>query len=337
MRPVLSIIVPTYNMENYLRQNLNIYLGNAFSEALEVIIIDNSSDDLSGDIADEFASRDPKLFKVIHKENNGYGSSINLAILLAKGKYIRIVDADDWVEKDALKELITYLKDCNADLVETNYTIYHMKSGKRVSVNVLPDAAEYGKIYCNIEIALNPFPTMHSTTFRTEFLRNQHICLLNNTYYVDEQLMILTYMKARSIVYYSCNLYRYRFDNISQSVSYQNMGRRYLERERVIKSCIEAYLCNEKNGLSFNKCKEQISRNIGNHYTTLYMYVKPRKKGRKLADKWSIYLQKNVPELYVDVVKKTKILKLLNFFHTSLPMYNILKNFYYLLHRYNLA
>ena len=75
----LTVAVPTYNMEKYLRQNLYSLLE-LEEEKIEVLILDNSSTDRSGQIADEFVKAHPQLFTVFHKENHGYGSSINLAI-----------------------------------------------------------------------------------------------------------------------------------------------------------------------------------------------------------------------------------------------------------------
>ena len=325
MDPILSIIVPTYNMEMYLRENLDSYLGEADSGLLEVLVMDNSSTDASPTIACSYAEKYPALFTVIRKENKGYGSSVNVGIKIARGKYLRIVDADDWVAADALHLLLNELQECSSDLVETDYTTVHIGTGEMVALSVRPRSAKIGVSYKNLQIAKEKFPTIHSTTFRTEFLRENNIALLENTLYVDEQLMILSYIHARSILYSGLNLYRYRIGNVAQSVSAVNMGRHYRDRERVIISYLEEYLQLEKRNKLRNPCPERILQHIGNHFTTLYMYVVPRKEGRRFAKQWSDYIKRIAPELYKNVGRKRRLLWILNLLHTSIGEYAWIK------------
>ena len=141
--PILTVVVPTYNMEAYLEQNLNSLLE-VKSNAFQVLILDNASTDTSGRIADDFAHAYPQRFSVVHKENHGYGSSINLAIIQAHGRYLRIVDADDWVEPQALDKLLQNLEDCTADLVICDYTTVENRTGVQAHVDARPLGAMTG-------------------------------------------------------------------------------------------------------------------------------------------------------------------------------------------------
>ena len=325
MQPILSVIVPTYNMESYLQKNLESYIREGTNGFLEILIMDNSSTDGSAAIADSYAERFPTLFNVIHKKNHGYGSSVNLGIKIARGRYLRIVDADDWVSSDALHMLIKKLQTCSCDLVETDYTIVNVKTGETEILSVRPDDVELDTPYIDLQAAKKIFPTMQSTTFRTDFLRKNNIELLENTFYVDEQLMILSYLHAQSILYTDIDLYRYRIGNAEQSVSTVNMGRRYRDREKVIVSYLKEYLKEERAGTIFNPCPERVSQHIGNHFTTLYMYVLPRKEGRRLAKQWANYIKKTVPELYKANRYKRRILWFLNLLHVSVDKFIWLK------------
>lgn len=327
MSLVLSVIVPTYNMEKYLRTNLESLAQEEFIDRLEVLVMDNSSGDSSGIIADEYAEKYPSLFTVIHKENRGYGSSINLGISIAKGAYLRIVDADDWVLTDGLRSLLQMLENCCADLVETNYITCRMDNGVTQTSNILPSCVQYNKVYSFSQVVRPPLPTIHSTTFRTDLLRNSNISLLENTFYVDEQLMVLTGLVAKSIVYTDISLYCYRIGNNAQSVSAISMGKHFRDRERVIKNCISA--CQSATIRADNKklCTEQVAQNIGNHFTTLYMYVLPRQMGRRLAKEWRIYIQKAAPFFIKNryQIFRQVVLCFFNYVHLSPGTYKQIK------------
>ena len=320
---VLTIVVPTYNMEKYLRKNLNSLAAVCKKEKIEVLIIDNASSDNSGKIADEFANMDPETFIVIHKENYGYGSSINLAIKMAKGQYLRIVDADDWINPEELIELIQDLKKCTADLVISNYIIIDIQNNTEVIVEMRPHGITEGNYYC-IRDSSKPFPKMHSTIFSIEFLRKNKIFLLEDTCYVDEQLMLLACLYANSLVYYDHNVYCYRLGDANQSVSATNMGKLYADRERELKDCLTAY----KRWTIMNgpmvPCLKQLIKHAGNHFTTLYMYVEPATVRPLLAKEWHTFLYTQWPEIAQKVAGKRWILAMLNKLHLDGKRYVVL-------------
>lgn len=326
MNPLLTIVVPTYNMEAYLRQNLDSLFWEGAAADMEVLILDNSSTDASGAIADEYEQTHPELYTVIHKENHGYGSSINRAIELARGEYLRIVDADDWVDGDALRTLLRELAQCSADLLVMDYTTVDMRTGMKKPAAVCPPEREKRTLYEEIDPQKDPVPQLHAAVFRTAFLREQQIRLLEDAFYVDEELMILAYACARSICYLDCNVYQYRIGNTAQSISAASMGLRYQDRERVIRHYLEVYRGMEQNGRVANDCTPWIARHIGNHFTTLYMYVKPRKKGRFLAGQWASYAKSSVPALYAKIAFKRWILLFMNLLHFSAGFYLRIQN-----------
>ena len=96
--PVLSIVIPVYNVEQYLRQCLDSILAQDCPEGFdyEVLLVDDGSTDQSGILCDEYAARSP-VFRVFHRENGGASAARNGAIRLAKGDYVQFVDSDDWL------------------------------------------------------------------------------------------------------------------------------------------------------------------------------------------------------------------------------------------------
>lgn len=322
--PILTIVVPTYNMEKYLPHNLESIIA-ANCKSLEVLVLDNSSTDGSGHIADAYAKKYPSLFTVYHKENRGYGSSINLAIEKAKGRYLRIVDADDWIVSEALTELVTQLKKQNADLILMPYRTVNIKTGEEILRSSAPEEWKVGDtqlLFCEESCSV---PQLHETIFRVDFLRKIGITLLENAYYVDEQLMIWTYMSAQSACRLDVDIYRYCIGRETQSISSYNMGLHYYDRERVIRSCLDYQHALEERNLLERTCLRQLAQNIGNHFTTLYIYVTPRKVGRRLAKEWQKFVQENVPDLWKLVEKKARLLFILSLVHISPMWYRKIK------------
>lgn len=111
----LSVIVPVYNVEQYLSRCVDSILGQSFSD-LEVILVNDGSRDGSGGICDSYARRDPRV-RVIHKENGGLSSARNAGIDAAEGEYLAFVDSDDWIEQDCYETMLALTEKYGADLV----------------------------------------------------------------------------------------------------------------------------------------------------------------------------------------------------------------------------
>lgn len=118
---ILTVVVPTYNAEKYLEKNLNSLCVEEVLSEIEVIIVNDGSTDSSINIANKYAEKYPDSYKVITKENGGHGSGINCGIKYAQGYYFKVLDADDWVDKNALKNLVNYLKVCDDDIVYSGF------------------------------------------------------------------------------------------------------------------------------------------------------------------------------------------------------------------------
>lgn len=117
---ILSIIVPSYNMEKYLPKCLgSLIVSPELMERLEVMVVNDGSKDRTSEIAHEFAAKWPNTFKVIDKANGHYGSCVNAGLAIVSGKYVRILDADDYVDTSLFSEFLSVLENCNADVVIT--------------------------------------------------------------------------------------------------------------------------------------------------------------------------------------------------------------------------
>ena len=124
---MVSIIVPIYNIEGYIRECVGSILAQTYPD-FELILVDDGSPDNCGRICDEYAEKDVRI-KVIHKENGGLTSARNAGLSVAKGDWIMHVDGDDWIEPDMIESLIEAAKVTKADLVFGDYMKYGPYAG----------------------------------------------------------------------------------------------------------------------------------------------------------------------------------------------------------------
>lgn len=121
--PTISVIVPVYKVEPYIRKCVDSILGQTFSD-IQVILVDDGSPDQCGKICDEYAKQDNRV-EVIHKENGGLSDARNAGIPYAKGEYIIFLDSDDYIENDMFEYMYTRIKDSGADMATCGlYEVY---------------------------------------------------------------------------------------------------------------------------------------------------------------------------------------------------------------------
>ncbi|MDU4937967.1 MAG: glycosyltransferase family 2 protein [Clostridium sp.] len=119
MGDLISIIIPVYNVRNYIEKCLYSVINQTYSN-IEIIIVDDGSTDGSSEVCDEIASKDNRI-KVIHKENGGLSDARNKGIENANGEYILFLDSDDWVKKSWCERMYELLKENDADISVCNY------------------------------------------------------------------------------------------------------------------------------------------------------------------------------------------------------------------------
>lgn len=120
MQELISIIVPVYNVEQYLKRCVESIIHQTYSN-LEIILVDDGSKDSSGKMCDEYAAEDSRI-KVIHQENGGASAARNRGLAIAKGELIGFVDADDWILEDMYMYLYGLMKEYHADISMCGFT-----------------------------------------------------------------------------------------------------------------------------------------------------------------------------------------------------------------------
>ena len=147
MNKVLSISVAAYNAAQDLSRCLDSLVNTSVADFLDIIVVNDGSKDETLALARSYEQRYPDIIRVIDKENGGHGSTINASIPEAMGKYYKIVDSDDWVDKEGLERLVHALMETEADLVLNPFHIIDAQTGKqKTTVYPYRDNAELNKV-----------------------------------------------------------------------------------------------------------------------------------------------------------------------------------------------
>ena len=126
--PKVSIVVPIYNVEKYLRECLDSIVNQTLKD-IEIICVNDGSTDSCPQILEEFSKKDNRI-KVINKANSGYGASMNIGLAAATGEYIGIVESDDFVKTNMFEDLYNLAKENDADVVKSDWFYYWTKNNE---------------------------------------------------------------------------------------------------------------------------------------------------------------------------------------------------------------
>lgn len=243
---LITFAVPSYNSQEYLHHCIDTLL--TAGDEVEIIIVNDGSKDNTGAIADEYAAKYPNIVVPVHQENGGHGSGVMAGMRLAKGLYYKVVDSDDWLDVPSLKKVLDTIREHvekgeGADMYISNYVYEHVSDGtSHVSgySKKMPTGRFFGweevKTFRNWEVMM-----MHALIYRTEALRASGVDLPKHTFYVDNIFAYqpLPYMKK--LYYIDVDMYRYYIGRSDQSVTIENMTKRYEQQLRVMKIMLYAY------------------------------------------------------------------------------------------------
>lgn len=279
MTKVLSIVVPTYNMEHLLSRCLDSFIvAEEFVNMLEVIVVNDGSKDNSLQIASTYASNYPDTFVVIDKPNGNYGSCINAALRIASGKYFRICDADDLYETDNLEDYISYLKCIDSDKVYTPYkTLYvdgRVKKELRVPDWIQDDILTYEDFSWN-NAELLKFRAMHAMAIKTSLLRDNNYYQTEGISYTDTQFVFYSDLYSQNFSFWHRPIYNYYLGRDGQTMSSESVIRShqqfFMNAERLINDFIalEVPVSDSKKELLI----DSITTLLTIYITTLFCYM----------------------------------------------------------------
>lgn len=227
MHPKISIIIPVYNVEKHIRQCLDSIINQTFLD-FEVLLIDDGSPDKSGDICDEYATKDSR-FRVYHKVNGGVSSARNKGLDNAVGEWVTFIDADDWIEKETLEQCIENSK--NVEFVR-----FGMKSVYGENLYIEDTRLENGwtyKIYCaNVFSRQTALGVCGGLYLRSIFTNNN--IKFNPKYRLGEDwLVLMQYLKCiKKIKILNSPFYNYNKQNERSATSTPSLTK-FIELNKV--------------------------------------------------------------------------------------------------------
>ena len=238
MEKVLTISIAAYNVQDFIEHTLD-SLNIGKSSDLEVIVVNDGSKDDTLKLAKSYEEKYPNIFKVIDKENGGYGSTINTGIELATGKYFKQLDGDDWYDTGSLKKVIEALKNIDEDIVYTPYILYYEKDGsQKVEHNEIEKHADNTSIE-ELIINANPYLPMHSLMFKTKILKDNNVKILEHCFYTDVEYAVYPFLYSKTLRVLDIPLYVYRIGREGQSVSVEGRIKHYQDHLRVDDKMLE--------------------------------------------------------------------------------------------------
>lgn len=339
---ILSVSIAAYNTECFLKTCLDSFVIDEIMDELEVLIIDDGSKDNTAKIAKEYVNLYPNTFRLISKENGGHGSTINEGILNAHGKYFKIVDSDDWVDRAGIKMLINYLKDYDADLFFNSYYTVQQATGQKEIKKCVSNV--FNKYNCILKFeTISPQIrlAMHGMTFKTDILKGMGIKIDEHCFYVDVEYIIYPIPLINNVLVMDFPIYNYLIGSSEQSMNTDNMHKRCEQHLKVCLHLVDYYNQISKK-LTTNKKilgKNRILVMLMAQYN-IYLTMDETSETCKEISKYDSLLKQKSKDLYKEVIvlgkqkhyKSIFLVDMLRFFNFKfyVPVMSILHRFNFL-------
>lgn len=231
MSKLLTVSVAAYNVEAYIREALDSLLSPGTADRLEVLVIDDGGTDGTLAIAREYAEAWPGTVVCIHKDNGGYGSTINCGIENAQGKYFKQLDGDDWYVRENMEDFLDVLEEADSDCVLTFYRRYY--EGRRETVTRETFAYLGEGPHVIEETDFREQFGMYSVAYRTDVLKRMPERLTEHCFYTDSEYACYPLPYLRTAWVWHRPVYVYRIGREGASMTPEGVRKHYREHETV--------------------------------------------------------------------------------------------------------
>lgn len=217
--PQISVVVPVYNVEKYLRECLD-SLANQTFEDFEVICVNDGSDDSSPDILEEYASEDER-FKIVSQENKGLSGARNTGMNYIKGRYLLFLDSDDWLELNALELLYNHANALNSEMVIFPYRYFNQETKQYeendfTKLNMFDSSVDNKNFnYKNIPETVFRIPHESIKLYDVKTLKKLAVKFPEGLNYEDAYFFYKIFFKLNKVSIIRTPIYNYRIRNDS--------------------------------------------------------------------------------------------------------------------------
>lgn len=289
----VSVIIPVYNCEKYLKRCIDSVLNQTFND-YEVILINDGSIDKSAIICDEYATRDKRI-KVLHKKNQGVSSARNDGIKRSEGEWICFLDADDWWECDFLENLLKCVSKFGVDMCMVPFILEYKDKSYNTLVfeNYVGDIAEV--IVGNYTSRESLLCTLWNKLYNRKIIIDNNILFPEGLSYAEDSIFNLTYLKYIKTIHISDKPYYHYWqesENSGVKRLHENSDIAIIKFENALKSCFETFNLTDDISIKF------VNRLIGSRwiYVTEICVKAPVKETDKIdiLSRWYSGLSKEV-------------------------------------------
>lgn len=306
MSKILTITIPSYNVEKYIDKCLNSMLVEDILEDIEILIVNDGSKDSTPQIARRYVERYPQTVRLIDKENGGHGSTINAGIQEATGKYFKVVDGDDWLKTENLIPFIELLKNREEDVIASNFLCVRDETYEIISEKyVTSDHSLYGTVRNMDKGEIKDVIKMHGLTIRTSILKENTITIDEHCFYVDAEYIAYPMPYVSTIYYDPLFIYMYRLGRNGQSMDIHSMQRNRAMHRKVLDSLLTFYdhLPDVTEGKK-NYIEKVIGQVVENQFQ-IYISMGTEKEIQKETALWDKNLRREYPGVASSVTKKS--------------------------------
>ena len=301
---ILSIIVPSYNMEKYLPKCLgSLAVAPELMEQLEVLVVNDGSKDRTSEIAHDFEGKYPDVFRVIDKTNGHYGSCVNAGLREAKGLYVKTLDADDVYDNGEFAKYLRKLNDLTCagrvyDLILNDFVIVDTE-------DVVQATFDYGYVEKD-DFGLGDFTftddrrvITHAVAYRTDILRAMGYSQSEGIPYTDQEWIVKPVSLVRSFCHVKACVYRYFIGREGQTVEHRAYVRGVPVQIRIFKGLIQWA---KQNDAGFSSAyRKYFENNLRKRIALIYRlaaFADRRDVDPKTLKSFDGFLQDERPELY---------------------------------------
>lgn len=240
MDKVLSVSIAAYNVSEYIRETLDCFVGVRGADRLDVMIVDDGSKDSTAEIAQTYVDQYPDVFRLIRKQNGGWGSTVNTGIANARGKYFKLLDGDDYYIRDHIAYFLDGLEQVEADLVLTPSNAFASDTKERMY-----DIVDYWfpisyRAYTYEQMKLKEFnPSVYGVCFKTNVLREAGISITEKCFYTDVEYVLKGCNACKTVASMPMEIYCYRKARAGQSMSLSGIRKHYKEHLKMLMTMLE--------------------------------------------------------------------------------------------------
>lgn len=301
MEKVLTVSVAAYNVAKTIKRTLDSCCVDGVRERLEVIIVNDGSRDETINVVRRYCDRYPDTFKVIDKENGGYGSTLNCSMKAATGKYFRPLDGDDWFDSEGIKKLVNLLIESDADIVISGRALCKDDGSQVHSPAAWETEISLESISEKLNVAdLKPFRNeMWRYTIRTNILKEHPFELPEHCLYTDALFVAYPMPYIRTVVFQDYDVYCYHVGNEEQSVSIRSRIAHIEENYKVFQIMYDYYYAHKRdNSPGIKLLAMRTAQSFHGHLIQPALLLPASMKNLKYICDWDKKIKKESPELF---------------------------------------